>query len=61
MPGIHGGHIREDYREKSNDLYQQKLAEIEEGYQQYLSKEEKTVTNEQIDFKKGFRMNPDNY
>ena len=54
-------HIREDYREKSNDLYQQKLAEIEEGYQQYLSKEEKTVTNEQIDFKKGFRMNPDNY
>ena len=37
-------HIREDYREKSNDLYQQKLAEIEEGYQQYLSKEEKTVT-----------------
>ena len=54
-------HNREDYREKSNDLYQQKLAEIEEGYQQYLSKEEKTVTNEQIDFKKGFRMNPDNY
>lgn len=54
-------HTREDYREKSKDLHEKKLAEIEEAYQQYLSKQEETVLDEQIDFTKGFRMNPDNY
>lgn len=54
-------HTREDYREKSKDLHEKKLVEIEEAYQQYLSKQEETVLDEQIDFTKGFRMNPDNY
>ena len=54
-------HTREDYREKSKDLHEKKLAEIEEAYQQYLSKQEEAVVDEQIDFTKGFRMNPDNY
>lgn len=54
-------HTREDYREKSKDLHEKKLAEIEEAYQQYLSKQEEAVVDKQIDFTKGFRMNPDNY
>ena len=50
-------HTREDYLEKSENLYEQKLQEIEEAYQYYLSGEaDDAAPSDQIDYTKGMRL-----
>ena len=50
-------HTREEYLEQSEKLYEQKLQEIEEAYQYYLSGEaDNTAPSDQIDYTKGMRL-----
>lgn len=51
-------HTVNEYHDKTKELYQEKLIEIEEAYQRYLTDETgESMPDDEIDFTKCMRMN----
>jgi len=54
-------HIKDEYHEKIEELYQNKLTEIEEAYQRYLDTKGSDDDGEEMDFSKGIRIDQIDY